>query len=152
MCEIVVCVKNKGTSGDVAKDSKAWQQGFVIEVQEDGFDWGPAVLGQDIPGNPNGKHQIWRLFKLPNVTVAQASVMLAAEPETDPQNPSPYRQRRWRYFDKTKIPAGAFTTYWDDDTRAAPFITLPYSAAQLQTIVSTVDPIPFVGGAANVHS
>ena len=143
MCELLVCVKDRGISGNLAVDSHAPQQGDVVSVHEDGWAWGLCELGVAMDGNPNGNHPFFRVFKLPNVTVSQASVMLAPEVNTDPLNPSPYLQYRAKFFDKTKIPAGALATYWNDDTRSQPAITLPYTAAQLATIVSNRTPIPF---------
>jgi|SRR5215471_529474 len=143
MCEALICVKNRGTSGNIAIDSHAPQQGDVVTVQADGWPWGQCELGLTVSGNPNGNHAFFRIFKLPNVTVAQAANMMAPEKDIDPQNPSPYLQYRANYFDKTKIPAGVLADYLNDDTRAQPFITLTYTAAQLQNIISQRTPIPF---------
>lgn len=96
-----------------------------------------------IAQHPLGNHNFWRVVKFPNVTVAQASKMMVPEPDVDPAKPSPYLQFRLWYFDKTKIPAGLLQTYWNDDTRAQGFITLPYTAAQMNNIVSQRTPIPF---------
>lgn len=137
MCEVVVCVSDMGPG------PREYKQGDVIEVQADGFDWGPAVMGQVIQGNPNGNHPFWRLLKLPNVTVAQAINMLTPEVDSDPLNPSPYLQRRAFFLDKAKIPNGALKTYWNDDTRTAAFITLPHTAAQFAAIRTQRTPVPF---------
>lgn len=145
MCEILLCVKDRGNilSLDLALYHRLPKQGDVVAVQEDGWPWGSCELGQTVQGNPNGNHNFFRVIKLPNVTVNQASRILSPEVDIDPNNPSPYLQYRAFYLDKTKIPTQALTTYWNDDTRSAPFITLPYSAAQLNSIVSQRDPVPF---------
>ena len=146
MCEILLCVKDRGTSGVLLIDSHAPKQGDVVCVSPDGFQWGAAELGQVIDGNPNGNHPFFRVIKLPNVTILQASNLLFREVDVDPQNPSPYLQHRARYLDRTKInPAtqAALKSYWDDDARAAGFITLPYTAAQINNIVSVRTPISF---------
>jgi hypothetical protein len=136
MCEIALCVRDMGTSGDIAKDCKLPQRGDVIEVLPDGWPWAVGDLGQSF----------FRIIKLPNVTVAQASNMRTPEIDADPQNPSPYLQYRARYLDRTKInpvTAKVLLDYWDDDARAAGFLTLPYSAAQINNIVSVRAPIQF---------
>lgn len=146
MCEILVCVKDKGTSGNLLIDSKAPKQGDVIDVHPDGWQWGLAELGQVVPGNPNGNHPFFRVIKLPNVTVAQASNMLSPELDVDPQNPSPYLQYRARYLDKVKIAnlvSKTLRDYWLDDLRTQGFLTLNYTAAQINNIVSIRDPIAF---------
>lgn len=131
MCEIVLCVKNM----DITL-AGAPQQGDVIDVQADGFDWGPAVLGQIVPGNPNGNHNFWRLIKLPNVSVAQASTMLAREIPVDPQNPGPNLQFRGFFLDKTKIVNQALLNNLADDLRASPSISVNFTAGQLNSIVT----------------
>lgn len=146
MCEILLCVRNMGTTGDLAIDSKAPKQGDVIAVQPDGWAWGACELGQIVQGNPNGNHPFFRVIKLPNVTVAQASNMLSSEVDTDPQNPSPYLQYRARYLDKSKInsvTAKALWDNWNDDGRANGFISLAYTAAQINNIVTVRTPVAF---------
>ncbi len=141
MCEILVCVKDMGKSGVLAVDSHAPKQGDVIDVHPDGWAWGACELGQIVQGNPNGNHPFFRVVKLPNVTELQASNMLTPEQDVDPQNPSPYLQYRARFLDRTKINPGLFQTYWDDDARAQGFVTLPFTAAQINNVVSVRTPI-----------
>lgn len=146
MCEILVCVRDMGQTGNIALDSKRPKQGDVIDVHPDGWIWGVCELGQIVQGNPNGNHPFFRIIKLPNVTVNQASNMLAPELDTDPQNPSPYLQYRARYLDKVKIAALVSKTlrdYWLDDLRTAGFLVLNFTAAQINNIVSIRDPIAF---------
>lgn len=142
MCEVLVCVHDRGTSGVLAIDSHAPQQGDVVEVQADGWPWGACELGFTYPGNPNGNHNFFRILKLPNVTINQASTMLSPEVDVDPQNPSPYLQYRAFFLDKTKI-SGALLAHWNDDLRSLPFITLPFTAAQFATIRTQRTPVPF---------
>ena len=141
MCEALVCIRNMGQSGDPLIDSCAPKRGDVVTVQEDGWNWGTCELGQIVQGNPNGNHAFFRIFKFPNTSVAQAAKMLSAEKDTDPQNPSPYLQYRAFFFDVTKIPSGALQIYWNDDARSASFISLPYSAVQMNTIVTGTDDV-----------
>jgi hypothetical protein len=35
--------------------------------------------------------------------------------------------------------------YWNDDTRSAPFLTLPFNITQINNIVSQRPAIPFAG-------
>jgi hypothetical protein len=139
MCEILVCVKDRGASPGQGLP----QQGDVVAVQADGWPWGACELGTVVQGNPNGNHNFFRIIKLPNVTVNQASRMLSPEVDVDPLNPSPYLQYRAFYLDKTKIPTQALINNWNDDTRAAPFITLTYTATQLNNIVTQRPAVPF---------
>ena len=146
MCEILLCVHDRRTTGNVAIDSHAPKQGDVVCVQPDGWTWGVCELGQVVPGNPNGNHNFFRIIKLPNVTVNQASNMLAPEVDVDPQNPSPYLQYRARYLDKSKIPPAtmqALLDNWNDDGRAQGFLQVNYTAGQINNIVSVRAPIPF---------
>lgn len=143
MCEILLCTRDMGNSGNLAVDSKAPKQGDVIDVHPDGWTWGDCELGVAVPGNPNGKHPFFRVIKIPNVTEAQAANMLTRELDVDPQNPSPYLQYRGRFLDKSKIPAGALRTYVLDDLRAQQTISIPHTAAQLNTIVTVRTPVPF---------
>jgi hypothetical protein len=139
MCEVLVCVKNQGTTGVLATDSHMPKQGDVVFVAPDGWTWGVCELGQIVANNPNGNHPFFRILKLANVTVAQASNMMTPELDIDPQNPSPYLQYRGRFLDKTKIPAGVLSDYLTDDTRAQPFLVLNFTAAQINAIVTTTD-------------
>lgn len=137
MCEILLCTRDMG-------GHQAPKQGDVIEVKPDGWGWGQCELGISVPGNPHGNHPFFRVIKLPNVTVAQASNMLAPEVDVDPQNPSPYLQYRARFLDKSKInpvTAKVLKDHWDDDARTQGFITLPYTAAQINNIVSVRTPV-----------
>lgn len=132
MCEAIVCIRDMGNSGNPLIDSHAPQQGDVVFVGPDGWNWGKDERSNATP--------FFRILQFPNITETQASVMLAREVDTDPQNPSLYLQFRAKFFDKTKIPVGLISQYWNDDTRAAPFIVIPYTAAQLQNIISSRPP------------
>jgi hypothetical protein len=146
MCEILLCVKDRGTTGKLAIDSKAPKQGDVIAVHPDGWGWGACELGVVVPGNPNGNHNFFRVIKLPNVTVNQASSMLAPEADLDPQHPSPYLQYRAFFLDKSKIPSAtmqALLDNWNDDGRTNGFISLNYTAAQIASIKTARTAIPF---------
>lgn len=143
MCEILLCVKDRGKSGVLAIDSRAPKQGDVVMVVPDGWPWSDAERGIAIPGNPNGNHNFMRIIQLPNVSVALASSMLAPEADIDPLNPSPYLQFRAFFLDKTKISNQALLNNLADDLRANPSITLNFTAAQLNTIVTQRIPIAF---------
>jgi hypothetical protein len=141
MSEILLCVKNRNVLL-----AGAPKQGDVVAVCPDGWEWSTAELGVPVEGNPNGNHNFFRIVKLPNVTVAQASTLLPPEQDVDPENPSPYLQYRAKYLDKSKISPvtmQALLDNWNDDGREQGFITLNYTAAQINSIVSTRAPIAF---------
>jgi hypothetical protein len=143
MCELLVCVKTLGQSGDLSWDSHVPKQGDVVSVQGNGWAWGTCELGlEDHPNYP--KHNFFRIIKAPLVTVSQASRMMTPEPDVDPAKPSPYLQFRAFYFDRTKIPVGALRAHWGDDTRALGFLSLPsILASQLNNYVTQRTPVPF---------
>lgn len=96
--------------------------------------------------HPLGNHPHLRIIKFtdPSITIAAAGKMLVPEADVPGAlKPSPYIQYRQWFFDKTKIPASVLKTYWNDDTRAAPFITVPHTLAQLNAIVTQRPAIPF---------
>lgn len=143
MCEILLCTRDMGNTGDPVIDNKKPKQGDVICVQADGWAWGKCELGINVPGNPNGNHPFFRVVKLPKVSVAEASNLLAPEADVDPLKPSPYLQYRARYLDKTKIPAGALKNHILDDLRTQQTISISHNVAQLATIVTLRTPVPF---------
>lgn len=103
------------------------------------------VIGTDvrpITEHPNGNHSFFRIIKLPNVSVAAASTLLAPELPVDPLNPSPYLQYRGFFLDKTKFPK-VLLDHWNDDNRVAQFLTLNISTAQFNTLKSQRTPVPF---------
>ena len=142
MCEILVCVKDRSTTGNPVIDSPCPKQGDVIFAAPDGWGWGGHELGTTLC-SVNGNHPFFRIVKLPNVTLAQIAKMLSAELPVDMQHPSPYLQYRGFFFDKTKIPVGALATHWTDDTRKSPFISLPLTMTQINAFISQRTPVPF---------
>lgn len=141
MCELLVCVHNRGTSGNLLVDSHAPQVGDVVTILDDGGNWGYAPLGQVRPDDPNGNYPFFRILKIPGVTTLQASNLLSPEVDTDPQHPSVYLQYRAQYIDIAKISDQGLLTYWNDDTRAASAISLTYDGAWLSSVTSTRAPI-----------
>lgn len=143
MCEILICTKNLGNTGQLGYDSLQPKQGDVIALKPDGWGWSAAELGQtDHPNFP--KHNFFRVVKLPNVTVAQASRMLAPEvDQVGAAHPSPYLQFRAFFLDVSKIPIGALKTYWNDDARAQGFVTVALTASQLNNFVTQRTPVLF---------
>lgn len=147
MCELLICVQNMGTSGTQAIDSHAPQIGDVICAQADGWPWGACELGQVVAGNVNGNHPFFRVVKLPNITVAQVSNLLSPEVDVNPQNPSPYLQYRGWYLNINAVGPNVtylpLTTYWNDNTRAQPFLQSALTFAQLQPLITQRTPIAF---------
>lgn len=146
MAEILICVHDRSTTGIQAVDVIQPMQGDVIVVVPNGWTWGTAELGHIIPGNPNGNHPFFRILKLPNVSIAAASTLLAPELPVDPLNPSPFLHFRSQFLDKSKIPPATMQNlidHWNDDGRVQGFLSVPFTAAQINTIVSTRTRIPW---------
>jgi len=147
MCEALICVKNLGTSGNLAVDTKQPNVGDVIVICPDGWGWTPYELGQMT--NPTwGNHPHLRIAKFPNITMAQAQFMLAPEldqPQNLPNNPSPYLQYRAQFLDQTKIQSlyPNFYAFLLDDLRTNPTITVNATPTQVLAVVSTRPPIPW---------
>ncbi|HCE07477.1 MAG TPA: hypothetical protein DEQ40_02530 [Oxalobacteraceae bacterium] len=141
MCEILVCTKGwvdlNGTSGNVAFDSHMPQAGDVIVAVDGGWDWGSSELNQD------SAHGFWRILKLPKVSQSDATQFTSPEADSDPQHPSPYLQYRSFYIDRSKITDPTLATYWDDDTRTQPFITMNYSIVDLLAVKTQRAPVAF---------
>lgn len=137
MCEILVCVRNRGLS---PSDVKA---GDVIEVKPDGWPWGDAELGRPIPGNPHGKHDFFRVIKLPDVSELEASNLLAPEPRNILM-PEQIVQHRARHLDHNKlhpVKDKKLKDYLDDDARTNAVVTLNYTIDDLNTLISVRDPV-----------
>lgn len=106
-----------------------------------------SYLTKPMSAHPRGNHNFWRVVKLPAVTVKQASNLLAAEPDVDARTPSPFLQFRMQYIDFVKVQTMFPVLYAHilDDLRATPFVTLPYTAGQINQVVSPRPAIPFTG-------
>jgi hypothetical protein len=138
MCEILVCVKDRDLTNHHAP-----RQGDVVDVHADGWVWGACEMGRVIQGNPNGNHPFFRIIKLPNVTVAQASSMLSPELDVDPLKPSPYLQFRAFFLDRTKIVHPGLLANWDEDARVNGFVLLAFTATQIAAIRTQRAAVPF---------
>lgn len=161
MAEILLCVKDKPPLAQrvTSEDWAQPQQGDVIVVLPNGWGWSVFELGsgswrnrnngdavEDISTHPQGNHNFFRVIKLPNVSVAAASTLLAPELPLDPLNPSPFLQYRGFFLDKSKIPPATMQNlldHWNDDGRVNGFLTLDFTAAQINTIVSQRDRVAF---------
>lgn len=118
MAELLLRVVDKSNPDDPYKDVKLTKRGDVIVVMPDGWAWGAEELS-----NPQ-----WRILKWPALSMSAASAFLSPEIDTAPQpvGDNPMLQRRGFSFDLDAaiIPAG-LRTWLADDTRAAPFFTVP---------------------------
>lgn len=151
MCEVLIRVKNVvdltpgGVLMPLAKVSKMEKMGDVILLRDDGFDWRPAELGTPVAENSyRGNHSFWRVLKFPKIALQLATKMLTRELDIDPQNRSPYLQARAFFIDKTKIPpatAQNLIDHWNDDGRANGFLTLQFTAAQLNSVITSTDDV-----------
>lgn len=131
MAELLIRVKDK-VGATALLDSKCTKRGDVIVVQEDGWPWGKDE--RELP--------FYRILQLPNITVNQASTMLAHELDTDPQHPSRTLQRRMFKLDLSNvtIPA-ALKNYVQDDTRASPAFSSNVGVAFFQGLIVRKTPI-----------
>lgn len=93
MCEMLVRVVDK-VNDDPYLDAKCSKRGDVITIQPDGWMWSRLEL----------KSPIWRIIKVPGVSVAQAEVFLTPEVDADPANPSAVLQRRAHKIDLDALP------------------------------------------------
>lgn len=83
MSELLVRVVDK-INEDPLLNSKCTKRGDVIVVCPDGWEWSVEERS-----NPN-----WRIIKMPDMNMDEASRLLAPELDTDPNQPSRVLQRR----------------------------------------------------------
>lgn len=104
MAELLVRVVDK-VNDDFYLNCKCTKRGDVIVAQPDGWLWGKEELA-----NPD-----WRIFKLPDMKLADAQAMLAPELDVDPQHPSKTLQRRVFKFnlDDPSLPVATQTLVTD---------------------------------------
>jgi len=93
MCEILVLALDK-VSDDPYLDAKQYKRGDVVAIRPDGWLWGKQELV-----NP-----LFRIIKVPRVTVSQASAFLGPELDTDPTNPSKMLRLRAFKLDLEGLP------------------------------------------------
>ena len=158
MAELLVCVHDRSTTGVQSIDVIQPLQGDVVVAVRDGWVWGELELGgptwfnvatkqrESVSTHPHKNHPFFRIIKAPNVSLANASTLLAPELPLDPLNPSPFLHYRAKFLDKSKIPPATMQNLldnWNDDSRAAGFLTVNFTAAQINSIVSTRVRVPF---------
>ncbi len=132
MAELLLRVVDK-VGATIYQDCKLTKRGDVIVVQPNGWAW--SVQEKTNPA--------WRILGLPNVSESAASVLLSAEKDVDPLQPSRVLQRRkWRVAIANL--ATPIQTWIADATRAVPMRTTNISEAQFQGIIeqkpALVDP------------
>lgn len=118
MAELLLRVADK-TSADPFKDAKLTKRGDVIVALPDGWNW-----TEEEQRNP-----AWRILKWPALSLSAASVFLSPELDTEPaqlgiENPMLQRRGFGLDLDAKSLPP-AFAAWLADDTRAAPFFTVP---------------------------
>lgn len=123
MSELCIIVVDRVNHECPYRDSKCYKRGDVIEVLEDGSDWGTETLR-----NPH-----WRILQLPNVPFKAALAFLSAEAETDPKNPSRVLQRRGFHFNIDAAPED-LKDWFADDSRAQPVFTSNMTLASLMKL------------------
>ena len=127
MAELLLRVNDK-IGSTPALDARCTKRGDVIVVMPDGHVWGERE--KDSPD--------WRIVKLPNVSVLQASAWLGEEPNTGPVT-NPMRRRRLWHLDLTQLPVIA--AWLADDSRQEPTITLPLTFTALQAMFRKLAPL-----------
>lgn len=131
MCEILLKATN-ATSPDPYKDVKCYKAGDVVVVMPDGWGWGSKELTDPM----------FRIVKLPNVTVEQAvGILCAWEIDVNPAQPSRMLQRRGYRVWYEQL-SGQPRAYWLDATRASPSFTWNVTFAQLQNFRLQKAPVP----------
>lgn len=131
--ELLVRVKDK-IGSDVYHDVKLTKRGHVIVVKPDGHDWGARELD-----NPD-----WRIIRIPGISEAEATAMLAEEPGLDTN-----RMKQRRAF-KLDLDNGVFKNthknFIDDDSRQTRHVEINISdLRQLKKQLKPVkdpDPLP----------
>lgn len=93
MCEMLVMAVDK-FNPDPYLDAKQYKRGDVVCVQPDGWGWGKEELA-----NP-----LFRIIKVPGVSVADALVFAESEVDIDPLNPSRMLQARVHKLDLDALP------------------------------------------------
>jgi hypothetical protein len=131
MCEVLVRVRDK-VNEDFYRDTKCTKRGDVIVVAPDGWPWGNDEL--TLP--------FWRIVKLPNISVSEASTLLAPEVDTDPANPSKTLQRRAFKLDLSNVNLPqAVIDFLKDGTRSSPSITLNVGVAGFRALKVQKQPV-----------
>lgn len=118
MCELLVLSVNK-VNADPYLDAKQYKRGDVVCVKPDGWGWGRQELA-----NP-----LFRIIKVPGVSVSQASGFLGPELDSDPTNPSQMLRPRAFSLDLDAVPGAA--TSLVDHQRANPIYKAPLSTESL---------------------
>lgn len=104
MAELVVMVVDRLHPHDVYLNAAAYKRGDVIEVRPDGWPWGTEELA----------HPDWRILRIPDLTVSEASALLAEERNTDPAHQSRTLQRRAFKLDLEHAAVGELRAFFDD--------------------------------------
>jgi len=143
MAEICVRVHDK-VNDDFYLNTRCTKRFDVIEVLPDGSNWGNDPLS--LP--------FYRIVKLPNISVVEASALLAAEVDIDPLSPSRTLQRRAFRLDLANITIPqAVRNFVADDSRAQPTITFNIGVTAFRALkvskASIADPA-VIGSPSNV--
>jgi hypothetical protein len=137
MAELLIRVQDSQTTGDVIFDSQVSRRGDVIVAMPDDWPWGDMEL----------THPFWRILKISNVTVSDASVLTSPEIEDDPLHPRRTLQFRMNSFDidGQGIPV-PLKNYLNDDTRVQPTFSFPgLNSASFAALVKRKPKIPDPG-------
>ena len=131
MAELLIRVVDRTNPDDATRDAVLAKRGDVIEVKEDGAFWSPRERT-----NPD-----WRILSLPNVPVATARILTAAELPSGPLDRT-LKRIRARRVNVDGIVAGGWAAWLADGTRTQPIRSLMVSEAQFLNFVQTKAPLP----------
>lgn len=132
MAEICIMIVNR-VNDDPKVDAQCFKRGDVVEVLPDGSDWGSSVR----------KLSIFRIIKLPNVSVEEARAFLAPELPADPEAPKDMLQRRAFRLDlDNPIVPQALRDYLADDTRVKDSASFPATVDMIRSLKVAKEPLP----------
>lgn len=128
--EVLLRVANKTNPDSLFLDVGCLKRGDVVCVVDIGHQWSQLELT-----NPD-----WRIIRTASLTDEAASTFTVPEPEIDPQNPNPVKQRRAFMFDfDSQILSQAFLDFLNDDTRA---VSIYETSATLEQVMTLKIPRP----------
>lgn len=131
MAELLVCAVDKEPL-DPYVNARAYKRGDVVVVNPDRWVWGRMELA-----NP-----LFRIVRVPGVTVAQARTFLGEEFDEDPENPSRVLRRRAFYLDlDDPLFEELFPGWVTDDARRVSMRRLDITLAQLLALKKPRPPL-----------
>lgn len=126
MCELLVRVRSKPLTGNVAVDCQRTRRGDVIVAMPDGHSW-----SHEERTNPE-----WVIVRVPGMTVKEGTALASHEPTGRPHKP---RGKVRRHFHKRLFSLDLDALIGPDDGRRSSDVTVLLSA--LRSAKSAKEPI-----------